>query len=133
MLAKSNDTLPDDIKKALDYRLQFRISFLKAVESANFRTSTDVESSWRHLIYLIPYIRSSTSLGKPVPDAFSVKLQRKLVSTVPPRPIVQISLEAAFDHLENLCKDGIVAAEVLMYHDSHSLMVGKFGTSLSRF
>jgi N-alpha-acetyltransferase 35, NatC auxiliary subunit len=78
---------------------------------------------WADLQILLPGLKSTTKLGKPVPASFSVKLQRKLASTVPPRPIVQVGQEAAFDQLERLCRDGAVAVEVLKYYDSHSLMV----------
>ncbi|RQM06714.1 hypothetical protein DH86_00003965, partial [Scytalidium sp. 3C] len=47
---------------------------------------------------------------------------RNLASTVPPRPVVEVSQEDAFDHLEKLCKDGCAVVDVLDYHDSHSLL-----------
>jgi N-alpha-acetyltransferase 35, NatC auxiliary subunit len=91
---------------------------------ADSRTSsTDLKALWRELLASLPALKSSTKLGRAFPAAFSVKLQRKLASTVPPRPIVQVSDEAAFDHLERLCRDGSVVVDVLDYHDSHSLMV----------
>ena len=82
-----------------------------------------VKTLWDDLLKLVPSLKSTTKLGKPVPASFSVKIQRKLASTVPPRPIVEISQEAAFDHFERLCRDGSVAVEVLTYFDSHSLLV----------
>jgi hypothetical protein len=62
-------------------------------------------------------------LSKPIPESFSTKLQRKLGSTVPPRPVVDVAFDAAYKHLEQLCRDGQILTEVLDYHDSHSLMV----------
>lgn len=98
--------------------------FLTAVELADSRTSSsDMKHLWTELLKSLPALKSSTKLGNTVPTSFSVKLQRKLASTVPPRPIVQVSDEAALDHLERLCRDGSVVVEVLDYHDSHSLMV----------
>lgn len=114
-----------EIKDALDYRLGFRASFLETVEAADSRTSRDqIKTIWTDLQLLLPGLKSTTKLATPVPASFSVKIQRKLASTVPPRPIVQVSQEAAFDQLERLCRDGAVAVEVLQYYDSHSLMVG---------
>jgi hypothetical protein len=72
---------------------------------------------------LLPGVSMWRELSKSVPDAFSVKLQRKLASTVPPRPVVTIAFEAAYKHLERLCHDGRDLTEVLNYYDSHSLMV----------
>lgn len=78
---------------------------------------------WTELQSSLPQIISSTNLGKPVPDSFSVKVQRKLASTVPPRPIVIVSQERAFAHLERLCRDAAAAVDVFEYYDSHSLFV----------
>jgi hypothetical protein len=114
-----------DVKHALGCRLHFRARFLKIVEMAESRTSTNIKDLWNDLLATLPDIKSSTRLGKAVPSSFSVKIQRKLASTVPPRPIVQVSQEAAFDHLERLCRDASVVVEVLKYYDSHSLMVCK--------
>lgn len=69
-----------------------------------------------------PKLKSSTSFGKACPTAFSVKLQRKLASTVPPRPIVEVSQDTAYDHLERLYRDGSDMVEVFQYYDSHSLL-----------
>jgi hypothetical protein len=122
LLSKSQEISPE-IQKALVCRLHFRAMFLGTVENADSRTSMDIKVLWADLLDLIPNIKSSIKLGKPVPASFSVKLQRKLASTVPPRPIVQVSQEAAFDHLERLCRDGSAVAEVLKYYESHSLIV----------
>lgn len=117
--------MASDVKKALECRLHFRAQFLKIVEMAESRTSTNIKDLWIDLLAALPGLKSSTGLGKAVPSSFSVKIQRKLASTVPPRPIVQVSQEAAFDHLERLCRDASVVVEVLKYYDSHSLMVCK--------
>ncbi|CZT12070.1 probable MAK10 Glucose-repressible protein [Rhynchosporium graminicola] len=110
------------IKKALEYRLKFRLQFLRAVECADSRTSDDTKKNWLDLLAYVPDLKSSLSAGKPFPSSFSAKLQRKLASTVPPRPIIQVSQEDAFQHLEKLCLDASVAIEVLTYYDSHSLL-----------
>ncbi|TVY62254.1 N-alpha-acetyltransferase 35 NatC auxiliary subunit [Lachnellula suecica] len=119
----ASNTIPHEVKDALEFRLGFRASFLETVDAASSRTSPDeIKSLWTDLLTLVPNLKQSIKLGKPVPASFSVKLQRKLASTVPPRPIVQVSQEDAFSHLERLCLDGSVAVEVLKYHNSHSLM-----------
>ncbi|CAL3966943.1 unnamed protein product [Diplocarpon coronariae] len=114
------------MKKSLQFRLQFRLQFLATVEGADSRTSGDPKKLWLELAAFIPDLKSSTPYGKPMPSSFSVKVQRKLASTVPPRPIVQVSQEAAFDHLERLCLDASIAVEVLKYYDSHSLVTFVF-------
>lgn len=68
-------------------------------------------------------VKNTVQLGIAVPDAFSIKVQRKLASTVPPRPVIEVGQDAAFQHLEQMCKDAAVVVDVLQYHDSQSLLV----------
>lgn len=123
--ALSSSALSPQMKDSLKCRLQFRSVFLNTVEIASSRSSWMViRTIWEDLHELLPGIKSSSKLGKSVPNAFSVKIQRRLASTVPPRPIVQVGQEAAYDHFDRLCRDAALAAEVLQYYDSHSLLVG---------
>ncbi|KAL2066239.1 hypothetical protein VTL71DRAFT_2310 [Oculimacula yallundae] len=125
MLERIDDMEPM-VQKALELRLNFRLQFLQTVECADSRTSDDTKKNWSDLLAFIPDLKSSLPTGKAFPSSFSVKIQRKLASTVPPRPIVQVSHESAFEHLEKLCLDASVAVEVLKYHDSHSLVTFVF-------
>lgn len=112
------------IKDALVQRLKCRNSLLNTVAVASDRSSAEpLLSAWSATLELLPGIKSERELAKPVPDSFSVKLQRKLTSTVPPRPVVTIAFDDAYQHLERLCKDGLVVTEVLDFHDTNSLMV----------
>lgn len=54
--------------------------------------------------YLIAMQKSHT-LGKQVPEAFSTKLQRRLASTVPPRPMVTVSMDQAWSFWRNMLND----------------------------
>ncbi len=119
-----SDMASSETSNALCMRLKFRIAFLTAVSLADQRDSMLSKDAWEDVVALLPGVSTSHKLSKPVTDAFSVKLQRKLASTVPPRPVVTIAFEAAFKHLERLCHDGRALTEILNYHDSHSLMVG---------
>jgi hypothetical protein len=60
-------------------------------------------------------ITETVAHGTPVPEAFSLKIQRRLASTVPPRPIVHISPEDALAHLKRLCQDAIDMQQMLDY------------------
>ncbi|KFY09329.1 hypothetical protein V492_05531 [Pseudogymnoascus sp. VKM F-4246] len=122
LLAKS-DSMDSRIKEALIQRLKCRNSLLNTVGVAGDRSSPEpLLSAWSTTLELLPGIKSERELAKPVPDSFSVKLQRKLASTVPPRPVVTIAFDDAYQHLERLCKDGLVVSEVLDFHDTNSLM-----------
>lgn len=124
-----SDIASPELINAICIRLKFRIAFLTAVSLADQRDMKLAREAWDELVALLPGVSTSHELSRPVTDAFSVKLQRKLASTVPPRPAVTIAFERACKHLERLCHDGRVLTEILNYHDSHSLMVG---TELSR-
>jgi hypothetical protein len=119
----SSKLTSSELRDALSMRLKFRIAFLTAVSLADQRDKTLSRDAWDELVSFLPGVSTSRELSKPVPDSFSVKLQRKLASTVPPRPVVTIAFEAAYKHLERLCHDGRALTEVLNYYDSHSLMV----------
>jgi hypothetical protein len=60
---------------------------------------------WPSILSHIPEITATHHLGKPVPDSFSTKIQRKLASTVPPRPIVDLAFSSAIEKLQQLCTD----------------------------
>jgi len=119
-----SDMASPELMNAICMRLKFRTAFLTAVSFAEQRDMKLAKAAWDELLALLPGVSTSHELSKPVADAFSVKLQRKLASTVPPRPVVTIAFEAAYKHLERLCHDGRALTEILNYHDSHSLMVG---------
>lgn len=69
-------------------------------------------------------LTESVSLGKEVPEAFSMKIQRKLASTVPPRPIVNVSSKDALAHMKRLCQDAIDMQQILDYRGPSNFKVG---------
>lgn len=114
-----------DIALALDSRLELRIAFLRALELSNLRKANpdSLKMPWLQLQGLMELVNQHHDLGKPVPGAFSTKLQRRLASTMPPRPIVHLSFEDTYDHFKRLFKDGKDALDVLKYSDPQSLLV----------
>jgi N-alpha-acetyltransferase 35, NatC auxiliary subunit len=117
-------SISSDLIQALDARLMFRDAFLVTMESTLGTSSPDyMRTCWKEGILILERIKKSHALGKELPDAFSPKLQRKLASTMPPRPIVQISFDLAFGHLTSLFKDGIEVIDVFNYTDSQCLQV----------
>ncbi|POS84228.1 hypothetical protein EPUL_003377 [Erysiphe pulchra] len=110
------------IRNALHSRLRFRVEFLKAVENADSKTLNSKLTIWKNLLLKIPELEKTTVHGTPVPSAFSEKLQRKLASTVPPRPIILIHIVDALNHLKKMCLDISVLIQILQYYDCHSLL-----------
>lgn len=83
----------------------------------------DSPSMWQQCAKLLPLLLESRAVGTEVADAFSAKIQRRLASTVPPRPIVNITFEEAHSHLSRLCEDGKGAYEILDYHGGNNMLV----------
>ncbi|KAH8906567.1 Mak10-domain-containing protein [Coniochaeta sp. PMI_546] len=121
---KRRDLIPQDIAEALGYRLELREGFLRAIELAakHDQPPASLQAPWDHMTMLWEAINKSHSLGVPVPEAFSTKIQRKLASTMPPRPIVQLSFAEANSHFKRLILDGKEVVKVLDYKDSQSLL-----------
>lgn len=123
-LLGTSNAMDPRIKEALLQRLKYRNAFLRTVSMAGDRSSmVSLQSAWSTTLQLLPGMKSERELATPVPDSFSVKLQRKLASTVPPRPVVAIEFDDAYQHLKKLCTDGLVVTEVLDFHDTNSLIV----------
>lgn len=115
--------VPQAVQIALRCRLSFRATLLQTVTQTELRDLSIARQLWDDLNGALPDSLVYHELAVAVPEAFSVKLQRKLASTVPPRPVVEIAFQTAYDHLERFCRDGRAMVEVLDYHDSHSLLV----------
>ncbi|KAL2017785.1 hypothetical protein VTK56DRAFT_1648 [Thermocarpiscus australiensis] len=117
--------ITDDMANALGFRLELRTAFLRAIELSELRSNPESLSlPWSQMQAVWEAINKSRHLGTPVPEAFSTKIQRRLASTVPPRPIVQPSPEETYEHFKKLFADGINVLNVLNYADSQSLLVG---------
>lgn len=115
-------TIDGKLRDAIRCRLVLRRHLLYALdEEEDLRAK--LTKHFTSCSALVPSLTESVSLGKRVPEAFSEKLQRKLASTVPPRPIVKINYEDALAHLKRLCQDAVNLQEVLDYRGPHNLRV----------
>ncbi|KAI1201534.1 Mak10 subunit, NatC N-terminal acetyltransferase-domain-containing protein [Nemania serpens] len=123
-LRASKDGLSQQIYMALESRLQLRLRFLDAVDLSSIRndTSQAPKLPWVQMKRLIDDIENQHVLGKPVPEAFSTKLQRRLASTMPPRPMVKLSFEECMTHFKRLVQNGNEVIDVLQYKDPQSLL-----------
>ncbi|KAJ5919857.1 hypothetical protein N7454_009692 [Penicillium verhagenii] len=103
------------LKDAIRSRLHFRYEFLAALDQDLDILETRSTANFAVCLKHLDEMKESHSIGQPVPEAFSLKIQRKLASTVPPRPIVQISYDDAFAHSKRLCQDAIDMQHMLDY------------------
>ncbi|KAL7624768.1 N-alpha-acetyltransferase, non-catalitic subunit [Parahypoxylon ruwenzoriense] len=121
--AISND-VSKDIAAALDLRLELRLAFLRAIDLSTLRKAhpDSLKMPWIEMNGLIEHIKKQHPLGKPVPEAFSTKLQRRLASTMPPRPMVRPSFEECFGHFKRFFQDGTDIMDILKYSEPQSLL-----------
>ncbi|KAF2731433.1 Mak10-domain-containing protein [Polyplosphaeria fusca] len=99
------------VRDAIIARLNFRKDFLSALD---LECSLDfIDRYWPPVIANLDPINTTHQLGKAVPGAFSFKIQRRLASTVPPRPTVELDFSDAFSKLKQLCTDGEEAVRVM--------------------
>lgn len=117
------DSLNDEMKDALRCRLIFRRDFLRGVAQDIEIVQTRSMQPFESCLEQLPLLTKSVSLGKPVPESFSSKIQRKLASTLPPRPMVKVSAEDAVAHVKRICQDAIDLKEILEYRGSYNLKV----------
>jgi N-alpha-acetyltransferase 35, NatC auxiliary subunit len=121
-------TVHESIRDSILSRLRLRINFLSALERGLEVAEDRTSEEWLSCLRILPSVIDTNSLGKPVEESFSLKIQRRLASSVPPRPMVKISFEDAMVDLKRLCKDTIDILQVLDFHGSNNLLV-----SLSSF
>ncbi|KAH7058945.1 Mak10 subunit, NatC N-terminal acetyltransferase-domain-containing protein [Macrophomina phaseolina] len=97
--------LDNDIKEAFLSRLALREKLL-VVTSPDYPLDQQ-EDDWLAVRQHLQEIKESNRLGSPVRDAFSSKIQRRLASTVPPRPVVELPFADACQVLLELCQDNL--------------------------
>ena len=112
------------LKQALSTRLKLRTHLLAAVD-VDQQVDKGRSDDWKACIELLSTLKETNKLGKPVNNSFSIKLQRKLASTVPPRPIVDVSFDNAWDLLSQICACGRDAYLILDYRGGSQLQVRK--------
>lgn len=111
------------VKNAIKSRLEFRQEFLLGLQQDIDILQTRSVDKLQSCLSILPTLKESNPVSRPVPEAFSWKIQRKLASTVPPRPMVRISLGDALAHLKRLCQDGIDLNQILDYRGPSNLKV----------
>ncbi|KAJ9504378.1 N-alpha-acetyltransferase, non-catalitic subunit [Exophiala xenobiotica] len=115
--------LSTESKEALADRLNLRSSFLKLLHICSEGDRPD-ESLHDECIAFLDRIEATTSIGRAVStEAFTLKIQRKLASSVPPRPMVAIERPKAFPFLRQLITDTITAFQLLDVSFSADLLV----------
>jgi hypothetical protein len=95
--------ISEAFRSAIKARLEFRKDFLRALDLD--LPPNLISHSWPPVLAGIQTLKNTHQLGRVVPGAFSTKMQRRLASTVPPRPIVEVEFEDALEKLLQVCSD----------------------------
>ena len=123
---EAESALQQTLKTALLSRLRFRKAFLVALDFEQGITDAQRPSAWEHCSEILPMLLETRHLGTLVEHSFSGKIQRRLASSVPPRPIVKISFDQACTFLERLCTHSKEAYSILRYDGPSCAMVCAF-------
>ncbi|KAF2097503.1 Mak10-domain-containing protein [Rhizodiscina lignyota] len=98
-----------DLIQAISDRIFLRRTVLIAFDSILLNKR---KPEWSPVSNLVSAILDSHPLGKPVSQAFSQKIQRRLTSTVPPRPVVDLEFDEAMKLMKQLSDDCTAAYDV---------------------
>lgn len=94
-----------EVVDALVSRLELRTALLQVTSPEIPLDHT--QDGWNDVADIIRKVEETHSLGRPVKEAFSSKIQRRLASTVPPRPVVELNFALACRILNELCQDNL--------------------------
>ena len=120
---ESVPALEEGCRGALRTRLRVRRAFLSAVDYETCSSSVSRPDLWKECVPLIATIRDTNDLGVSVQSAFSPKIQRRLASSVPPRPIVNIDFKDAYAFFVHTCTSAQEAFAILQCSRPFHIMV----------
>ncbi|KAL8700157.1 MAG: hypothetical protein Q9201_005601 [Fulgogasparrea decipioides] len=104
-LTEQETSIDEAVRSAITNRLRLRERLLIAVE-CDLNPDKDAQIQyWKHCAELLPDLLKTRRIAKPVQEAFSIKIQRRLASSVPPRPMVEVDFNDAHVFLCHLCRD----------------------------
>ncbi|KAL9106915.1 MAG: hypothetical protein Q9227_008101 [Pyrenula ochraceoflavens] len=125
-------SLEAHLRSPLEHRLIFRQEFLSALQKDMSISDYKNTSSYTGVISMLEQISQTHEIGSAVPGSFSLKLQRTMASSVPPRPMVNIPFSDARFFLQRLCQDAVDLIQVInvkgnekIYHAIHLFMFRK--------
>ena len=114
---------------ALTERLEFRKALIKAMAIAPDpdMSPSALSDAWKPVSKLLYSVQASHKTGVPLKQAFTTKIPYGLASTIPPKPVIDISFDEAIATLMSICKDSQDATVVLKIEANESpsnLLVG---------
>jgi hypothetical protein len=117
--------LPHALRDALVCRLNLRRILLQAVALGLDHAEEEGAAAWDQCLHELSPVVQTHGLGKAVPESFSTKVQRRLASTAPPRPIIDVSFGTAREFLERTFTDTAEGHNVLKCTRMSNVLVGR--------
>lgn len=117
----SAPSLEEVYRSAVKKRLKFREAMLLAVDLDDGIDEKRTDA-WKMCLQILPIMQQTGFLSTPVDAAFSAKIQRRLASSVPPRPVVQVSFDDAHSFLRRICTSAHEAFSLLRCDNATSAM-----------
>jgi hypothetical protein len=122
-LTDNEAALSKELVTALRNRLILRKLLLDDFAKGGESYQGGATSSWMESRALVLEMEKDHGLGKPVPEAWSMSVQRKLASSVPPRPLVETPFLEATATLKQLCSEMTDMLKILNYAGASNMMV----------
>lgn len=125
LLKDLRESLPDRVAEALETRLDLRLKFLKAMAASQDTPNVSgIKAAWSEANLALKNLRGCLDVPTTqVEESFDARIQQKLASTMPPRPIVHLSRDDALGHLGRLFEDNLQSVDVVEYSDPESFLV----------
>ena len=121
-VSKETESIDISVRDALLDRLQLRKTLLSAVQPDGFSDHQRARL-WERCLELVPTLSYTNKLGLSSDASFGTKIQRKLASSVPPRPIVKIGFDETLARLNAICQNGRDAYRILGSQTGSRLVV----------
>lgn len=123
-LANNQSHLGDDFFDALVQRICLRQQLLKDMDrKPDEYIAGESGYGWKLSAEFADKVAKSHHLASPANWAWSMSVQRKLASQVPPRQIVEFEFGKAIETLKGMCSDIMSLIRILDYESPGNLMV----------
>ncbi|KAG9843058.1 Mak10-domain-containing protein, partial [Aureobasidium melanogenum] len=129
-MLKTQD-LAEDVKEALQQRLQLRIHLLEALEPLSLVEVIDKTEMWKAVLDSVDRVNETAKLGKARLDFFSERVQRHLASNTPPTPMIKTRWEEAYRRFKRMAEDNIEAHRFASIENPSPLNVTRFAWDFS--
>ncbi|KAG0634665.1 Mak10 subunit, NatC N-terminal acetyltransferase-domain-containing protein [Tuber brumale] len=121
-LEGTRDLYSEGIRDAFKYRLLLRKSLVLVFSSESKEWSAETTEIWDTSLEHVKGVEETYKEGRAVPAAFSISVQRKLASQVPPRAMVNYPFRDAISDLKRFCVEGKDILKILNFEGSTNLV-----------